>query len=478
MAAKISVIGGGPGGYVAAIRAAQLGAEVTLIEKNNLGGTCLNVGCIPTKALLHSAEVLEEARSAGEYGINVTVKGFDWSKVQAKKFAIVNQLVSGVTGLMKINKIKVIKGTAKIESASSIAVSGAGGVQKVAGDKIIIASGSIPASVPIPGLKDNPNCIDSTSALSLDRVPQSLLVIGGGVIGIELATAYSIFGTQVLIVEALPKLLPMMDSELTSVLAASLQKRGIQIITQAKVISIENGASGVKVNVEKDGKKEVFEVQKVLAAVGRRTDTEALGLDGAGIKHDRGRIIVDDSMQTNIKGIYAIGDCLGKVMLAHTASAQGEIAAENALGHNAKYDGKTSPSCVYTIPEFAGVGLTEDDAKAQKIDYTVGRFPLSANGKALIANGGVGIVKVLLGKEYKEVLGVHILGPRATDIIGEAALAIGMEATVEDIIETIHAHPTITEAVREGFLAAEKRAIHSVTKYGAAKAAIYTAGGL
>ncbi|MDR3048252.1 MAG: dihydrolipoyl dehydrogenase [Elusimicrobiota bacterium] len=461
---KISVIGGGPGGYVAAIRAAQLGAEVTLIEKNNLGGTCLNVGCIPTKALLHSAEVLEEAKNAGEYGIDLTVKGFDWNKVQAKKAAIVNQLVSGVAGLMKINKIKVVKGTAKIESAASVSVSSANGVQKVVGDKIIIASGSTPASAPIPGLKDNPNCIDSTGALSLDKVPQTLLVIGGGVIGIELATAYGIFGAKVVIIEALPKLLPMMDSELTNALIASLQKRGIQIIAQAKVVSIENSANGVKVNIEKDGKKEAFEAQKVLAAIGRRTDTETLGLDGAGIKHDRGRIIVDDNMQTNIKGIYAIGDCLGKVMLAHTASAQGEVAAENALGHNAKYDGKTSPSCVYTIPEFAGVGLTEDDAKAQKIDYIVGKFPLSANGKSLIANGGVGIVKVLLGKEYKEVLGVHILGPRATDIIGEAALAIGMEAAVEDIIETIHAHPTITEAVREGFLAAEKRAIHSVNK--------------
>jgi dihydrolipoamide dehydrogenase len=464
MAIKISVIGGGPGGYVAAIRAAQLGAEVTLIEKNNLGGTCLNVGCIPTKALLHSAEVLEEAKNAGEYGIDLTVKGFDWNKVQAKKAAIVNQLVSGVAGLMKINKIKVVKGTAKIESAASVSVSSANGVQKVVGDKIIIASGSTPASAPIPGLKDNPNCIDSTGALSLDKVPQTLLVIGGGVIGIELATAYGIFGAKVVIIEALPKLLPMMDSELTNALIASLQKRGIQIIAQAKVVSIENSANGVKVNIEKDGKKEAFEAQKVLAAIGRRTDTETLGLDGAGIKHDRGRIIVDDNMQTNIKGIYAIGDCLGKVMLAHTASAQGEVAAENALGHNAKYDGKTSPSCVYTIPEFAGVGLTEDDAKAQKIDYIVGKFPLSANGKSLIANGGVGIVKVLLGKEYKEVLGVHILGPRATDIIGEAALAIGMEAAVEDIIETIHAHPTITEAVREGFLAAEKRAIHSVNK--------------
>ncbi|MDR3244109.1 MAG: dihydrolipoyl dehydrogenase [Elusimicrobiota bacterium] len=461
MAVKVTVIGAGPGGYVAAIRAAQLGAEVTLIEKNNMGGTCLNVGCIPTKALLHCAEILEEARTAGEYGIDIAVKGFDWNKIQAKKDSIVKQLVNGVTGLMKVNKIAVIKGTAKILSQTSVQIDGK---DKIASDKIIIASGSIPAIPPIDGVKGNPLCIDSTQALSLDKVPQSLLVIGGGVIGIELATVYSILGAKVTIIEALPKLLPMMDAELTLMLKDALVKRGINIIASAKVISVEQAGAKAKVNVENAGKKEVFEADKVLVAVGRRTDTESLGLDGAGIKHDRGKIIVNDKMETNVRGIYAIGDCLGKVMLAHTASAQGEIAAENALGHNGVYDGKTSPSCVYTIPEFAGVGAIEEELKEKKIDYIVGKFPLSANGKSLIANGGQGMVKVLLGKEYKEVLGVSMIGPRATDIIGEAALAIGMEATVEDIINTIHAHPTITEAVREGFLSAQNRAIHSVNK--------------
>ena len=465
MASKIAVIGGGPGGYVAAIRAAQLGGEVTLIEKGNLGGTCLNVGCIPTKAILHAAEIIDEARHAADYGIDLSVKGFDWAKVQAKKNGIVKQLVSGVSGLLKANKVKVVTGTAKFASANTLSVvKSDGSAETLSFDKIIIAAGSIPATPPIPGVKANPACIDSTGALSLESVPASLLVIGGGVIGIEFATAYSAFGSNVTVVEALPKILPMMDGELTATLRKGMERRGVAILTEAKVMSVEKTAGGAKVSVEIGGKTQVFEVEKVLVAVGRRADTEALGLDGVGIKHDRGRIAVNDAMETSIKGIYAIGDCLGQVMLAHVASAQGEIAAENALGHAALYDGKTNPSCVYTVPEFAGVGLTEEAAKERKIAYTVGKFPLAANGKSLIANGGVGMVKVLLGAEYKEILGVHMLGPRATDIIGECALAIGMEATVEDLIATIHAHPTITEAVREGMLAAEHRAIHIPNK--------------
>ena len=462
---SVVVIGGGPGGYVAAIRAAQLGGEVTLVEKNKLGGTCLNVGCIPTKVILHCAEVLSEAKEAAQFGIELSVQGFDWKKVQTKKEAITNQLVSGVTGLMKSNKIKVINGTAEFAGKNTLTVTKTDGAKETLNpDKIIIAAGSVPAIPPIPGVKENENCVDSTGALALKEVPKTLLVIGGGVIGIELATAYSQFGTKVTIIEAMPKLLPMMDGELTATLRKKMEKSGIEIFTEAKVLSVENSAAGAKVNVEMKGATQSFEAEKVLVAVGRRTDTAALKLDIAGIANDRGRITVNDKMETNVEGVYAIGDCLGKVMLAHVASAQGEVAAENALGENAVYDGKTNPSCVYTNPEFAGVGLTEEKAKEEKIDYVVGKFPLVANGKSLIMNGGEGMIKFILGKEYKEVLGVHILGPRATDLIGECALAIGMEATVEDIIATIHAHPTITEAVRESALAAEKRAIHIPNK--------------
>lgn len=462
---SVVVVGGGPGGYVAAIRAAQLGGKVTLIEKNKLGGTCLNVGCIPTKVLLHAAEALTEAKHMDNLGIQVSVNGIDWKAVQSRKEAVTNQLVSGVTGLMKANKIRVIEGTASFASKTALEVVKKDGTKEnVPFDKVILATGSVPAVPPIPGVKENAACVDSTGALAFDHVPETLLVIGGGVIGMELATAYSRFGAKVTVVEAMPKLLPMMDGELTAMLRKKMEASGVTILAEAKVQSVEAAPVGAKVQVEVGGKVESFEAEKVLVAVGRRTDTEALGLDKVGIAHDRGRITVNDKMETNVPNIYAIGDCLGKVMLAHVASAQGEVAAENALGETAVYDGKTNPSCVYTDPEFAGVGLTEEKAKEEGIPYQVGKFPLMANGKALIMNGGEGMIKFIIGKEYGEVLGVHILGPRATDLIGECALAIGMEATVDEIYATIHAHPTVTEAVREAALAATKRAIHIPNK--------------
>ncbi len=462
---SVVVVGGGPGGYVAAIHAAQLGGKVTLIEKNKLGGTCLNVGCIPTKVLLHAAEALTEAKHMDNLGIQVSVNGIDWKAVQSRKEAVTNQLVSGVTGLMKANKIRVIEGTASFASKTALEVVKKDGTKEnVPFDKVILATGSVPAVPPIPGVKENAACVDSTGALAFDHVPETLLVIGGGVIGMELATAYSRFGAKVTVVEAMPKLLPMMDGELTAMLRKKMEASGVTILTEAKVQSVEAAPVGAKVQVEVGGKVESFEAEKVLVAVGRRTDTEALGLDKVGIAHDRGRITVNDKMETNVPNIYAIGDCLGKVMLAHVASAQGEVAAENALGETAVYDGKTNPSCVYTDPEFAGVGLTEEKAKEEGIPYQVGKFPLMANGKALIMNGGEGMIKFIIGKEYGEVLGVHILGPRATDLIGECALAIGMEATVDEIYATIHAHPTVTEAVREAALAATKRAIHIPNK--------------
>lgn len=462
---SVVVVGGGPGGYVAAIRAAQLGGKVTLIEKNKLGGTCLNVGCIPTKVLLHAAEALTEAKHMDNLGIRVSVNGIDWKAVQSRKEAVTNQLVSGVTGLMKANKIRVIEGTASFASKTALEVVKKDGTKEnVPFDKVILATGSVPAVPPIPGVKENAACVDSTGALAFDHVPETLLVIGGGVIGMELATAYSRFGAKVTVVEAMPKLLPMMDGELTAMLRKKMEASGVTILTEAKVQSVEAAPVGAKVQVEVGGKVESFEAEKVLVAVGRRTDTEALGLDKVGIAHDRGRITVNDKMETNVPNIYAIGDCLGKVMLAHVASAQGEVAAENALGETAVYDGKTNPSCVYTDPEFAGVGLTEEKAKEEGIPYQVGKFPLMANGKALIMNGGEGMIKFIIGKEYGEVLGVHILGPRATDLIGECALAIGMETTVDEIYATIHAHPTVTEAVREAALAATKRAIHIPNK--------------
>ena len=348
---KVAVIGGGPGGYVAAIRAAQLGGQVTLIEKNKLGGTCLNVGCIPTKALLHASEFLAQAREAAEYGIQVDVKGVDWSGVQKKKASVVNQLVSGVTGLMKANKIKVVNGTASFAGAKRLNIDQEGKAFQEDFDRIIIAAGSVPAVPPIPGLKDNLLCIDSTGALSLEKIPKRLLVIGGGVIGVELASVYHTFGTEVQIVEALPTILPNMDGELALMLRKRMEKQGIRILTGSKVLSVENKGDTTVVEVEAGGKKQKLETDLVLVAVGRRASTESLNLDKAGIKSERGKILADDHLRTNVPGVYAIGDCLGQVMLAHTASAQGEIAAENAMGHEAVREAvMAAEKCAVHIP--------------------------------------------------------------------------------------------------------------------------------
>jgi len=456
---SVAVIGGGPGGYVAAIRAAQLGADVTLIEKDKMGGTCLNVGCIPTKALLHSADVYETAKNGADIGINAEVS-VDWKKILSNKDKVTKELVQGVKGLMKANKIKVIQGTAEFVNSSKLKVAKDNGAEEyIEADKIIIASGSVPAIPPIPGI-DNKNCVTSTGALAFEEIPKSMVVIGGGVISLELASVYSTFGTKVTIIEMLPKLLPMMDGDLTKIVEKRLVASGIEIYKEAQVLSVEESSQGAKVKVSLKGTEKYFEAEKVLVAVGRRTATAELKLENAGIANDRGRIIVNDKQETNVENVYAIGDCLGKVMLAHTASAQGEVAAENALGLEAIYDEKTNPSCVYTNPEFAGVGLTEEKAKEKKIDYIVGKFPLIANGKSKIMGCTDGMIKILVEPKYKEVIGVHMVGPRATDLITEGALAIRLEATIDELISTIHAHPTVGEAVHEAALAVEKRAIH------------------
>ncbi|WP_326907719.1 dihydrolipoyl dehydrogenase [Sedimentibacter sp. MB31-C6] len=460
---KVVVIGGGPGGYVAAIRAAQLGGDVTLVEKEHLGGTCLNVGCIPTKSLLHSAELLEEVKEGAKYGIITKDVNVDFQKVQERKQSVTKQLVSGVKGLLAANKVKVINGEATFTSKDTIEVKTEKGIDNIKADKFIIATGSIPAKPPIPGI-DSKLCIDSTGALELKEIPKTMVIVGGGVIGVEIATLYSSFGCKVIIIEMLDQILPMMDGELTKIIRTKLEKKGVEIYTKTKVISFKDIGASVEVLVEmSDGKSKVFSGEKALISIGRRTNTATIGLEKAGIVNDRGRITVNEKMETNVPGIYAIGDCVGKIMLAHVASAHGEVAAENALGHNNVFDSKTNPSCVYTKPEFASVGLTEEEAKKQGIDYIIGKFPLAANGRAMIM-GEDGMIKIIAGNEYKEILGAHILGPRATDLIGELALAIQMEATIDEVIATIHAHPTVAEAIKEATLAVEKRAIHIPNK--------------
>ncbi|MEA5041047.1 MAG: dihydrolipoyl dehydrogenase [Oscillibacter ruminantium] len=461
----VIVVGGGPGGYVAAIRAAQLGAKVTVIEKEHLGGTCLNIGCIPTKCLLHSAELIEQIKDQGaDIGVKVTGVEVDFPQVIAHKNAISKQLTSGVAGLLKLNKVTKIDGEASFTAPKTLSVKKSdGSTETMTADAIILATGSVNFAPPIPGLKENPNCIDSTGALSLETLPKSMVVIGGGVIGLELACAYSAFGTKITVVEALDHMLPMLDGDLTAIGVAHMKKMGMEFHLECPVQSVETSPVGAKVVCKnKAGETVSFEAEKVLVAIGRRANTASLNLEAAGLNNDRGRIIVSDKMETNVPGVYAIGDCvMGHAQLAHTASAMGEVAAENICGVPAVYDEKTNPTCVYMEPEAAGVGLTEEQCKAKGLDYKVGKFPMSANGKALILNGGEGLVKIIADAKYGEVLGMHIIGPRATDLIAEGALAIRLEATVDELISTIHSHPTVTETMREAALNVEKRAIHT-----------------
>ena len=460
----VLVVGGGPGGYVAAIRAAQLGAKVTVIEKEHLGGTCLNVGCIPTKCLLHSAELVEDIKNQGkEIGVEVEGVKVNFPQVIKHKNDISKKLTSGIAGLFKMNKVKKIDGEASFVALGKLSVKKADGTtEEMTADAIIVATGSVNSQPPIPGLKENPNCIDSTGALSLEALPKSMVVIGGGVIGLELACAYASFGTKITVVEAMDHMLPMLDGDLTKIGVEHMKKMGMEFHLECPVQAVESSSVGAKVICKnKAGETVSFEAEKVLVAIGRKANTAMLDLDTGKLDNDRGRIKVNDKMETSVPGVYAIGDCvMGYAQLAHTASAMGEVAAENICGHEAHYDESTNPTCVYIEPEAASVGLTEEQCKAKGIAYKVGKFPMSANGKALILNGGEGLVKLIAGAKYGEILGMHIIGPRATDLISEGALAIRLEATVDELISTIHSHPTVTETLREAALNFDKRAIH------------------
>ena len=457
------VVGGGPGGYECAIRLSQNGLKTALVEEAELGGTCLNRGCIPTKTLLHSADIYHDAKNGAPFGVSADNVTFDYAKIIERKNAVSKQLTSGIAGLLKLNKVKKIDGEATFVAPKKLSVKKADGTtEEMTADAIIVATGSVNSQPPIPGLKENPNCIDSTGALSLEKLPKTMVVIGGGVIGLELACAYAAFGTKITVVEALDHMLPMLDGDLTKIGVAHMKKMGMEFNLECPVQAVEASPVGAKVVCKnKAGETVSFEAEKVLVAIGRKANTASLNLEAAGLNNDRGRIIVNDKMETNVPGVYAIGDCVfGRAQLAHTASAMGEVAAENICGMEAHYDESTNPTCVYIEPEAASVGLTEEQAKAQGIDYMVGKFPMSANGKALILNGGEGLVKIIAGREYGEVLGMHIIGPRATDLICEGALAIGSELTLDELAATIHSHPTVTETMRECALDALGRAVH------------------
>ena len=456
----VLVIGGGPGGYVAAIRAAQLGAKVTLVERAEIGGTCLNRGCMPTKALLHSSEVYELATNSADIGIIGRDVAVDWPRVQATRQSVSDKLTGGVRALMRANRITLVEGEAKFTGPKSVTV----GDKSFEPEKIIIAVGSKPVMPGIPGLRECPACIDSTACLTLDHIPESLVVIGGGVIGVELGSVYRRFGSKVTVLELQERILPQMDGELAQLAKERLIAEGMDLRTGAKVTRVDTTTKGAAVHAEIGGQDTVFEAEKVLVCVGRSPNTEGLGLEKAGIALEGGFIKVDKRLETSVKGVYAVGDCSGRLMLAHAAMAMGEAAAENAMGGDAGFDEDMSPACAYVGPEIAGVGYTEERAKELGIDYIVGRFPTSANGRSLVSGCTGGLIKVLAGPKFGEILGVHILAPSATELIEEAALAIRLEATLDELTDTIHCHPTVAEALREAALAAQKRAIHIPNK--------------
>lgn len=460
---KVVVIGGGPGGYVAAIRLAQLGAQVTLVEKGEIGGTCLNVGCIPTKVLLHTAEIYREVINGEDIGLVVDGKvKVDWKRLQQRKEEVVTQLKEGVAGLLRVNNVEVIKGKASFVDKHSINVEKEDGSNIIlTADNFIIATGSEPAVPPINGVELE-GVIDSTEALSLDELPEDIVIVGGGVIGAEFATLFNSLGVKVTIVEMLPYILPPIDRFVSEAVKENFIKDGIDVFTSAKVTSIEKEGDKLLVKVLIDNEEKTIKAEKVLMAVGRRAVTNGLNLEKIGVRLDRGLIWVDERMRTNIENIYAIGDVTGKNMLAHVASDQGIVAAENIMGLDSKMKYNAIPSCVFTKPEIASVGLTEEQAKSQGIEYEVGIFPLANNGKTLITKEIENtMVKIITNKKYDEIIGVHIYGPRASDLITEGTLAIRLEATLDELFTTVHAHPTIGEAIKEAALSVKKIAIHS-----------------
>ena len=454
------VVGGGPGGYVAAIRAAQLGAKVTIIEKDQLGGTCLNRGCMPTKAMLHTSEIYEAATHSANIGIIGKDVEVDWEKVQGFRASVVEKLTSGVKALLRLNKVTSVSGEAVFVGPKTVKV----GDKEYTAEKVIICAGSYPIIPGIPGLKESKAVIDSTACLSLPAIPESMVVIGGGVIGLELGSVYRRYGTKVTVVEMQPRLLPLMDGELTMLAEAKLKGEGLEILTSTSVVAVEDTDKGAKVKVKGPDGEKFIDAEKVLVCVGRGPNTAGLGLDKAGITVKDGFIQTDEKQETNVPGVYAVGDCTGKLMLAHAAMAMGEVAAENALGGDRVFKPEMSPSCAYIGPEFAGVGYTEERAKELGIKYKVGKFPTSGSGRSLVAGHTDGMIKILAGEKYGEILGVHILAPSATELIEEAALAIKLECTVKEFVETIHCHPTVAESVREAALNIDKKAIHIPNK--------------
>ncbi len=440
----IVIIGGGPGGYVAAIHAAHLGANVGLVEKDKLGGTCLNRGCIPTKALVRSVEVLLEARKADKFGIDIDNVSINFLKIMAHKDNVTNQLVSGVEQLLKANKISVYQGIGCILSPHQVKVND----EEITTGKLIIATGSESIILPVPGT-NLPGVLTTDDILELKELPESLVIIGGSHVGVEFASIFNTLGTKVTIVKRRPLLLEPVDEEIGRRFAQTLPRQGITVVIGVALKAIKQEGKGLKVIWDTPEGEQGVAAQMVLMATGRQPYTEGLGLTELGVKMDRRSILVNEHLETNITDVYAIGDVLGKNMLAHVASYEGEVAVENALGRSRRADYRAVPSCVFTQPEIASVGITEAEARNSGIPHKVSKFPFRACGRAIGMDETAGMIKLICDADNGKVLGMHIMGLRADDLIAEGVLAIQLGATAEDMAHTIHAHPTLPEAVLE-----------------------------
>ncbi len=463
MERDLLIIGGGPGGYEAAIRGAQLGAKVTLIEEDKLGGTCLNRGCIPTKALYKNAEVINSLKNLDEFGVKLSDYNLDMKKVQSRKNEVVNKLVSGIDQLLKGNGVEVIKGRASFKGNKIIEVATEKGTEELSAENIIIATGSSTSAVPVPGI-DLPGVVTSDEILNFNEVPKSLAILGGGVVGIEFAGIFASLGTQVTIIEFLPKILYRLDDELSKKLSVYLKKQGIKIITGSALKEVQPSDEGLKLIVGNDKGATELVCDYMLSAAGRKPNVEGMNLELSNIEYDKKGIKVDSNYKTSSEGVYAIGDVIGGVMLAHVASEEGKVCVENIYGHNSKLNYDAIPSCVFTFPEAASVGMTEDEAKENNVEYIVGKSMFGANGKALSMGEGEGFVKVLAEKESHRIIGVHIMGPHASDIVHDGSLAIQNELTVESIKESVFAHPTLSEVFYEAICGCIGEAIHSIPK--------------
>lgn len=436
-----AVIGGGPGGYIAAIRSAQLGKKTVIIEKADMGGTCLNRGCIPTKTLLHSAEAYHNLTDAKALGITISEYGFQYKKMAKRKDKVVKQLRSGVENLVSGHGAELIKAEAVLTGTHTIKA----GEEEIEADQIILATGSFPARIPITGA-DKEGVMDSDGVLALEECPESVVIIGGGVIGVEFATLFSYLGKKVTVVEMLPSLLYGNEPEICNTLTEILKDRGVDVYTNAKVLEIKDGLTCV---FEYEGNVTEAGGDIVVMAAGRKPNTQGIGLESAGIETERGFVKVDGEMRTSVPNIYAIGDITGKVQLAHVATAQGIIAAHNAAGEHLSMDYSAVPGCIYTYPEIATVGLTEEKAKEAGFKVKTGKFNVSGNGRSLAVGCMEGFAKLITDEESGRILGCHIMAPYATEMIGEATLAIANNNTAKELGDVIHAHPTVSEIVME-----------------------------